>query len=233
MWHSYSSCEDGNGALDEEESGVGLTLIKSCIPPPIFVVVYCQSDDDRLDARRFRSMGLHEELLELRCRKATRGNTAVGGCARRGKRWNCLGASECETLSSETDMPYVIAFEETVQERKLSELIATLLSRSVQPEINEDGAMAGPSTQLVVLQFPFDNLWFAVLMSIGKKMSISKYAGGCHLMASEFFLHAITWRFFTCHLLIVSPFTFQFCRGGVGIRYPVRCAFESVHFRVF
>lgn len=55
---------------------------------------------------------------------------------------------------------------------------------------------------------------FAVLMSICKKMSVSKYFGECHLVASEFSLGSIEWRFWLYRRLIVSRSTFQFRRRG-------------------
>lgn len=54
-----------DSALDSGEGAGGLTLINSGVPPPMFVVAYCKSESDRLDVWRFRSIGIHDELVEL------------------------------------------------------------------------------------------------------------------------------------------------------------------------
>lgn len=56
---SSSGQGDGDSTLDSRESGAGLTRIDSRIPSPIYVVAYCESDDDRLDVRRFHRKRVH------------------------------------------------------------------------------------------------------------------------------------------------------------------------------
>lgn len=65
------------------------------------------------------------------------------------------GAAERETLSSKTDMCYVLAFEEDVSESKRSELVVSLSLRNVYPEMRQHGVLASPSMQLLVLQMIF------------------------------------------------------------------------------
>lgn len=80
-------------------------------------------------------MRLHGELLELRDRNSIRCHTTTGAWTRRWKHWDRRSAAEWEMLSSETDMPYVRAFKPALYECNLSELIALLLVKNVQPEV--------------------------------------------------------------------------------------------------
>lgn len=62
-----SSCQNNDGnALKSIERRCRLTVIDSGITTSISVVVYCQSDGNRLDAWRLRSICIYGELSELR-----------------------------------------------------------------------------------------------------------------------------------------------------------------------
>lgn len=99
----------------------------------------------------------------MRDRSGIRRDIAIGACMRVfdvGNTGVVLAAAECHTSSSETDRPYDCTFEEAVYEDKLSELIASLLVSNVQPEMFEGGAPVSTSILLVVLPWPFDDLWY-------------------------------------------------------------------------
>lgn len=57
-------------------------------------------------------------------------------------------------------MSYVRAFPEAVHERKMGELIASFLVSHDNQKMREDDVPASPSVQLIVLLWPFDDLWF-------------------------------------------------------------------------
>lgn len=57
-------------------------------------------------------------------------------------------------------MAFVCAIEEAVYERRLIEVLASLLVRNVQLEMYEDGVLASLSIQLVILRWPFRDLRF-------------------------------------------------------------------------
>lgn len=60
---SGSGHGDVEGAVHIDEGGGGLKLIDSGIPPPKYVLPYCESNSNRLDVRWFRSMRLHGEFF--------------------------------------------------------------------------------------------------------------------------------------------------------------------------
>lgn len=83
MSRSGSGYEDGDSALSNGEDGGWLTISDSCIPPSISVLAYRRSDSDNIDGRRFHSLFLHGELLELRDRNCIWGDKAVSEWIRR------------------------------------------------------------------------------------------------------------------------------------------------------
>lgn len=85
------------------------------------------------------------------------------------------GVMECQKLSSEKDICYVCTFEEAIYKRNLSKSTASVLVRYAHPKMHETGALGCPSIMLVALQWPCNDLWIAVHMSVVTKMSASKY----------------------------------------------------------
>lgn len=126
---------------------------------PISVVAQRESNGNRLDVTQFCSINLHGELLEMCGRSGIREDMAVGAWIKSWKHWGLCSAAECETSSPETDMCNVCVFKEAIYERKLSELIASLLVRNAHPEMHEDGAPVSSSIELVVLRWPFEHSW--------------------------------------------------------------------------
>lgn len=105
-------------------------------------------------------MRLHRDLLELcDCHGVSR-DTVIGTCIKRRKQRGRRGAAECATSSTKTDMRYGRCFSEAICERKLSELITSLVVENAHPVVQDDGGPPNPSIELVTLRWLFDNLWF-------------------------------------------------------------------------
>lgn len=124
------------------------------------VVAYRNFNGDRLDVLRLGRMRLHGELLERPDHSGIREGTALGAWINRCKHRDHCSLAECKTSPPKRYMWYVRRVEEAVYERKLSEIILSLIVINGHPEKHEYGAHASPSILLVVLWWTLDHLWF-------------------------------------------------------------------------
>lgn len=77
------------------------------------------------------------------------------------------------TSSSKTNMHYVLGFEETVYERRLIDINASLVFKSVDPVMQDDGAPANPSIKLVCRPVRSTRYCFAVHKNTGKMWGLN------------------------------------------------------------
>lgn len=113
-----------------------------------------------MDGQRFRSTRLHGNLPELHDRLGVSRATAVGTWTKRLRHWGKGVAAECAKSSSKTGMPYMRCFEETVYERRLGELIASVVVEIAHPVMPDDGVPGNPAKEFVRLRWPFDDLGY-------------------------------------------------------------------------
>lgn len=105
-------------------------------------------------------------------------------------------------------MCYLCCLEEPVYERKLSELILSLVVKIAHLVMHDDGAYANPAIELVVLHWPLDNVWFCCAYEHWKMDVDFIFCRRVPPRVMSFSLHGTKWNYSLYRRLTLEVITF-------------------------